>query len=85
MPPWLSSYISRVYLFLLHDPISPTFIGLFILCDQIMCLYYHYCTPSKTFTVKETLIHVGWGFLNTKTYTTHDERGAFYPCCYLAS
>merc|ERR1712106_665750 len=27
------------------------------------------CTPSKEFTVRETLIHGVWGFLNTKTYT----------------
>lgn len=50
-------------------PIGPSFIAVFFLCDQALCLYCHLCTPSKEFTVRETLIHVVWGFLNTKTYT----------------
>merc|ERR1719483_192428 len=53
----------------LHLPIGPVFIAAFFLADQALCLYCHLFTPSKEFTLKETLIHVVWGFLNTKTYT----------------
>ena len=49
--------------------ISPAFIILFFLADQLLCLYCHLMTPCKQFTLKETLTHVIWGFLNTKTYT----------------
>jgi len=53
----------------LHLPVSPMFILLFFVADQLMCLYCHLMTPCKQFTIKETLTHVIWGFLNTKTYT----------------
>ena len=53
----------------LYLTIGPKFILCFFIVDQAMCVYCHYFTPSKTFTIKETLIHVVWGFLNTKTYT----------------
>jgi len=53
----------------LHLPIGPVFIVGFFIVDQALCLYCHLFTPSKKFTLKETLIHVVWGFLNTKTYT----------------
>jgi len=53
----------------LHLPIGPVFIAAFFFADQALCLYCHLFTPSKDFTVRETLIHVVWGFLNTKTYT----------------
>merc|ERR1712142_595800 len=61
----LASYLSP-YLYL---PIGPVFICLFFICDQAICLYCHLCTPSRKFTVRETMIHAMWGFLNTKTYT----------------
>ena len=41
----------------------------FFLVDQALCVYIHAFTPSKKFPLKETLTHVVWGFLNTKTYT----------------
>ena len=44
-------------------PIGPTFIVAFFVVDQASCLYIHFCTPSKKFTVQETLIHAVWGFL----------------------
>ena len=50
-----SSYLSL--------PIGPTFIAAFFVVDQASCLYIHFCTPSKKFTVQETLIHAVWGFL----------------------
>ena len=46
--------------------IGPTFIVVFFLADQALCLYCHLCTPSRKFTTRETLTHVVWGFLNTK-------------------
>ena len=49
--------------------IGPVFVLGFFLYDQLACLYIHCCTPSKTFSLRETLVHVVWGFLNTKTYT----------------
>ena len=58
-----TSYISP-YLYL---PIGPRFIALFFFLDQLICLYIQFCTPSKNSTVKETLAHIVWGFLNTKT------------------
>ena len=58
---WIGSY--------LEVPINPGFILAFFIYDQGLCFYVHYFTPSKTFTAQETLIHVTWGFLNTKTYT----------------
>jgi len=61
----IASYLSP-YLYL---PIGPVFITLFFICDQAICLYCHLCTPSREFTVRETMIHAVWGFLNTKTYT----------------
>ena len=48
---------------------SPTFILLFFLYDQLCCLYCNYVTPAKHFTLRDTLVHAVWGFLNTKTYT----------------
>ena len=54
---------------LLSVSISPTFIIIFLLADQLFCLYCHIMTPCKQFTIKETMTHVVWGFLNTKTYT----------------
>ena len=53
----------------LNLAIGPTFILAFFVFDQAICLYCHLMTPCKKFTIKETLIHVTWGFLNTKTYT----------------
>ena len=49
--------------------ITPMFILAFFTLDQLACLYCHLLTPCKQFTIKETLTHVVWGFLNTKTYT----------------
>jgi len=49
--------------------IGPTFISLFFLYDQLCCLYCNYFTPAKQFSVRETLVHAVWGFINTKTYT----------------
>ena len=49
--------------------IGPTFIFLFFLYDQLCCLYCNYVTPAKHFTLRDTLVHAVWGFLNTKTYT----------------
>merc|ERR1712110_1290111 len=53
----------------LHISITPMFILAFFTIDQLACLYCHLMTPCKQFTVRETLTHVVWGFLNTKTYT----------------
>merc|ERR1712110_2776 len=53
----------------LHISITPMFILAFFTMDQLACLYCHLMTPCKQFTVRETLTHVVWGFLNTKTYT----------------
>ena len=53
----------------LHISITPMFILAFFTFDQLACLYCHLMTPCKQFTVRETLTHVVWGFLNTKTYT----------------
>merc|ERR1712037_297203 len=50
-------------------PIGPAFVICFFLVDQALCVYCHAFTPSKKFPLKETLTHVVWGFLNTKTYT----------------
>ena len=44
-------------------PIGPTFIVAFFVVDQAACLYIHFCTPSKKFSAKETLVHAVWGFL----------------------
>ena len=68
LPASIISVISRItpYLYL---NIGSYFIISFFLLDQGFCLYCHYFTPSKTFSLKETLVHVVWGFLNTKTYT----------------
>ena len=41
----------------------------FFLVDQALCVYIHAFTPSKKFPLKETLTHVLWGFLDSKTYT----------------
>ena len=49
--------------------ISPSFIALFFLYDQLCCLYCNYFTPAKKFGIRETLTHAIWGFINTKTYT----------------
>ena len=48
---------------------GPVFVLFFFLVDQALCVYCHAFTPSKKFPLKETLTHVVWGFLNTKTYT----------------
>jgi len=40
----------------------------FIIIDQLLCIYCHYCLPSKEMSFKETLTHAVWGFVNTKTY-----------------
>ena len=68
VPPSIISFLANVtpYLYL---TIGPAFIISFFVLDQGMCFYCHYFTPSKSFTTKETLVHVVWGFLNTKTYT----------------
>ena len=50
-------------------PLGPAFVIGFFLVDQALCVYIHAFTPSKKFPLKETLTHVVWGFLNTKTYT----------------
>ena len=47
----------------LYLPIGPTFIAAFFVVDQASCLYIHFCTPSRKFTLQETLIHAVWGFL----------------------
>merc|ERR550517_1994755 len=52
-----------------HLTIGPAFVICFFLVDQALCVYCHTFTPSKKFPLKETLTHVVWGFLNTKTYT----------------
>ena len=49
--------------------IGPTFILAFFIIDQAICLYCHLMTPCKKFSIKETMIHIIWGFMNTKTYT----------------
>ena len=36
----------------LHLPVSPMFILLFFVADQLMCLYCHLMTPCKQFTIK---------------------------------
>ena len=64
LPPLLSPLQSFTQL-----TIGPAFICLFFLYDQLCCLYCNYFTPSKHFTLRETLVHAVWGFLNTKTYT----------------
>jgi len=52
----------------LSVPINVEFIVAFFIIDQALCCYCHFLTPSKEFTVKETIIHCIWGFINTKTY-----------------
>merc|ERR1712233_117402 len=52
-----------------HLPIGPAFVLCFFLVDQALCVYIHAFTPSKKFPLKETLTHVLWGFLDSKTYT----------------
>ena len=53
----------------LNIPINAYFIMAFFIYDQSLCYYVHYYTPSKKYDLKETMVHVVWGFLNTKTYT----------------
>lgn len=53
----------------LNIPINSYFILGFFIYDQLLCYYVHYYTPSKKYDLKETMVHVVWGFLNTKTYT----------------
>ena len=53
----------------LNIPINSYFILAFFIYDQSLCYYVHYYTPSKKYDLKETMVHVVWGFLNTKTYT----------------
>ena len=50
-------------------PIGPVFTAGFLIVDQATCYYIHYYTPSKKYGLRETMTHVVWGFLNTKTYT----------------
>merc|ERR1712088_1131629 len=62
-------YITSALQSYCHLPIGPAFVIGFFLVDQALCVYIHAFTPSKKFPLKETLTHVVWGFLNTKTYT----------------
>merc|ERR1711915_42264 len=58
---WLSPYS--------YIPVGPLFILAFFIFDQALCFYCHLFTPSRKFSARETLTHIVWGFLNTKTYT----------------
>jgi len=60
--------LSADWLDILSFRIDLRVVILFILVDQLLCLYCHYCMPSKEMSLKETLTHAVWGFLNTKTY-----------------
>ena len=68
LPASLASFVFQLAPYL-QIPIGPLFIVGFFIFDQGMCYYVHYHTPSKKYDLKETLVHVTWGFLNTKTYT----------------
>ncbi|KAL6070981.1 Fatty acid hydroxylase domain-containing protein [Balamuthia mandrillaris] len=53
-------------------PIDNTFILLFLAADQLACAYCYFQTglgPSARLPLRTTLVHVGYGFLNTKTYS----------------
>ena len=50
----------------LHLPVSPMFILLFFVADQLMCLYCHLMTPCKQFTIKVNT------YLEKKTYLSHN-------------
>ena len=56
--------------------IGPTFILIFFVADQAVCLYCYICTPSSQFSTRRILTHVVWGFLNTKVeYINTTVRG----------
>ena len=69
MLPALIQNLSNSILPFLNLPINAYFILAFFIYDQLLCYYVHYYTPSRKYAFKETMIHVVWGFLNTKTYT----------------
>merc|ERR1712241_359236 len=77
LPPiYMSHYLSiglieaiAIFMKTYNLPINPGFIIAFFIFDQGLCFYIHYFTPSKKFSIQETMVHVVWGFLNTKTYT----------------
>jgi len=68
LPTSITSILAQISPYL-ELPIGPAFILAFFIFDQGLCFYVHYFTPSKIFTLRETMTHFIWGFLNTKTYT----------------
>ena len=68
LPSSILSYLTQIEPYL-RLPIGPCFLAGFFVFDQAMCYYVHYYTPSKKYNFTETMVHVVWGFLNTKTYT----------------
>ena len=48
--------------------VSIWFVLTFFVIDQLSCMYFHFLTPSKSFSTKDFFTHAVWGFLNTKTY-----------------
>lgn len=49
-------------------PVGPTFIAVFFAVDQLLCLWAHHKTDGVKLGLGETMKHVVWGFINTKTF-----------------
>ena len=50
-------------------PIGPGFIVVYFFLDMALCFYCHFLHTDNNFSLKKTLIHIAWGFINTKTYS----------------